>query len=51
MIDDHGLEALFKIITDKEIIYFAAQGHSILVLDFNEELFQNTTQQFLSYHH
>lgn len=49
-IEGHGLEALFKIETDKKIAYFAAQGNSIMKLDFNEELFQTTTEGFLSLH-
>jgi len=48
--EKHGLEALFKITTDKTIRYFACQKNSILQLEFNETLFQNTTQQFLEFH-
>lgn len=50
VIDGHGLEALFKIITDKGIFYFAAQKSSILRLKFNEKLFKSTTDTFLSMH-
>lgn len=49
-IDDHGLEALYKITTDKGVFYFAAQGQSVMRLQFNEELFQATTEGFLSMH-
>ncbi len=49
-IDGHGLEALFKIITDKTTAYFAAQGDKLMRLDFNEELFNTTTDGFLSMH-
>lgn len=49
-IDNHGLEALFKIVTDKNISYFAAQGEKLMRLDFNDELFQSTTETFLSLH-
>lgn len=49
-IDDHGLEALFKVITDKGTFYFAAQKESLLSLDFNEALFQTTTEGFLDLH-
>lgn len=49
-IEGHGLEALFKIKTDKITAYFAAQGDSLIRLDFNEELFQTTTEGFLSLH-
>ncbi len=51
MIDDHGVESLFKLITDKEkTFYFAAQKDSIMRLNFNEELFKSTTETFLSMH-
>lgn len=49
-IEGHGLEALFKIITDKGTFYFAAQGKELLQLQFNEELFKNTTDKFLDLH-
>lgn len=49
-IDDHGIEALFKVITDKTTAYFAVQGEKMMRLNFNEELFQSTTDAFLSLH-
>ncbi len=49
-IDNHGIEALFKIITDRDTIYFAAQVNSIMRLNFNEALFQTTVDSFLSIH-
>lgn len=49
-IDGHGLEALFKITTDKGTYYFAAQKSSIMRLAINEELFQSTTATFLKMH-
>lgn len=49
-IDNHGLEALFKITTDKTTAYFAAQGKKLILLNFNDELFQSTTETFLSLH-
>ncbi|MDE6727024.1 MAG: hypothetical protein K2J80_03670 [Oscillospiraceae bacterium] len=49
-IDDHGLEALYKIVTDKTTAYFAAQGDKLIQLNFNEELFQTTVDGFLSLH-
>lgn len=49
-IDEHGIEALFKIITDKETFYFAAQKDSLIILNFNEELFKTTTEGFLDLH-
>lgn len=48
--DGHGLEALFKITTDKGVFYFAAQKQSILRLELNEALFQGTTDTFLELH-
>ena len=49
-IDKHGIEALFKITTDKGTFYFAAQKASVTRLDFNEELFKNVTRKFLEMH-
>lgn len=49
-IDDHGLEALYKIVTDKTTAYFAAQGDKLMRLNFNEELFDTTVEGFLSMH-
>lgn len=49
-IDNHGLEALFKITTDKSVNYFAAQKKSVMRLQFNEELFRSTTETFLALH-
>ncbi len=49
-IDEHGFEALFKMITDKGTFYFAAQKKSLITLDFNEELFKMTTESFLDLH-
>ena len=49
-IEDHGLEALFKITTDTTTAYFAAQKQSLMRLNFNEELFCSTTETFLILH-
>lgn len=49
-IEGHGLEALFKITTDKGTAYFAAQKQSLMRLNFTEELFRSTTETFLSMH-
>lgn len=49
-IEGHGLEALFKVVTDKTTAYFAVQGLKMMRLNFNDELFQNTTSEFLKYH-
>lgn len=49
-IEGHGIEALFKLETDKTTAYFAAQGDKLMRLNFNEELFRSTTEGFLSMH-
>lgn len=49
-IEDHGIEALFKLTTDKTTAYFAAQGDKLMRLNFNEELFKSTTEGFLDMH-
>jgi len=48
--EGHGIEALFKIITDKGIFYFAAQKDSLMKLDFSEEYFKAHTQTFFEIH-
>ncbi len=50
IIEDHGYEALFKIISPRETFYFLAQGDRIAALDFDEKLFKSTTDAFLSFH-
>lgn len=50
MIEDHGIEALYKITTDKTTAYFAAQGDKLMRLNFNEELFQTTVDGFMDLH-
>lgn len=50
LIDDHGLEALFKVETDRNTVYFAAQGDRILRLSINEALFKDLTSVFLELH-
>lgn len=47
-IENHGTEALFKIITDKNTFYFAAQGQKILRLDFSEKLYLGYVDGFYS---
>ena len=49
-IEGHGLEALFKLETDKTTAYFAAQGEKLMRLNFNDELFRTTTDGFLELH-
>ncbi len=49
-IDDHGLEVLFKIVTDVDTFYFAIQGQKMIRLDFTEELFETTVAGFFEFH-
>lgn len=49
-IEGHGIEALFKIITDKTTLYFAVQGTKMIWLDYSEELFNSTVVGFLDLH-
>ncbi|MBR1824435.1 MAG: hypothetical protein IJ779_09435 [Ruminococcus sp.] len=49
-IEDHGIEALFKVITDKTTAYFAVQGQQIMRLNFTEKLFQSTVEGFMEIH-
>ncbi len=49
-IEGHGIEALFKLETDKVTAYFAAQGDRLMRLNFTEELFRSTTEGFLEMH-
>lgn len=42
-IRNHGIDALFKIETDKITAYFAIQGGKFMRLDFTEELFRSTS--------
>lgn len=49
IIENHGLEALFKMSTDVNTYYFTAQGNSLKLLNLNEELFQDTTEKFFEF--
>lgn len=48
--EDHGIEALYKLETDKTTAYFAAQGNKLMRLNFTEELFRSTIEGFLDAH-
>lgn len=50
VIAGHGLEALFKIITDQGVFYFVDQKNSLSRVALNEDLFQSTIDTFLSLH-
>lgn len=47
-IENHGIEALFKVITDKATFYFAVQGTKLLRLTLNEALFQAYVDGFFA---
>ena len=48
-IGGHGIEALFKVITDTGPAYFAAQKDTLKRIEITEEAFIQTTKQFLEY--
>lgn len=50
MIEGHGLEALFKIIKNEDVYYFAAQQDQLSLLEINESLYQSTVKNMLSMH-
>lgn len=50
LIEEHGFEALFKIMSNVGTFYFAVQGEKIMALDFDEKLFRATSETFLSLH-
>ena len=45
--EGHGIEALMKVVTDKNTVYFAVQGDQIMRLEISEELFLTTVKSFL----
>lgn len=49
-IEGHGVEALFKVITDRTTAFFAVQGKKLIRLEFTEPLFQTTVEGFLALH-
>jgi hypothetical protein len=49
-IEGHGLEALFKMTTDKQTLYFAAQKSQLLMLNINETLFEEYTKVWYELH-
>ena len=48
--DGHGIEALMKVITDKDTIYFAVQGTKMMRLDLSEEIFNTYVEGFMRIH-
>ena len=49
-IKDHGLEALFKIVKDDKVFYFALQQNALKLLSISEEQFRSVTQHMLDMH-
>lgn len=49
-VENHGIETLFKVITDKTTAYFALQGENLMRLEFNEELYRTTIDGVLDSH-
>lgn len=45
-IQNHGIESLFKVITDKNTLYFAVQGEELLRLELDEALFAAYVDSF-----
>ncbi len=48
--ENHGIEALMKVITDKDTIYFAVQGQQMMRLDLSEEVFNTYVEGFMKIH-
>lgn len=46
-IEEHGIEALFKVITDTTIAYYAVQVDRLMRLNLTEELFKAYVEGFL----
>lgn len=50
MLENHGIEALFKIIKDEKVFYFAVQQQTLRLLDISEQQFESVTQHMLDLH-
>lgn len=50
VMENHGLEALFKIIKDNSIYYFAAQQQELKMLSLDEDLYRAYVEQTLEMH-
>ena len=46
----HGIEALLKVVTDKETVYFAVQGTKMMRVDLTEETFNAYVEGFIKIH-
>lgn len=49
-IRDHGIEALFKLVTGETTAYFLVQGGEPSWVNYDETLFKSTTESFLYMH-
>ncbi|MBQ4202870.1 MAG: hypothetical protein II655_04125 [Thermoguttaceae bacterium] len=47
-VENHGLESLFKVTTDKTTAYFQAKGEKLTRLELPEGLYQATVEQVLA---
>ena len=47
MVENHGIEALFKIMRDDKTFYFACQGDNLKILNINEEQFESVSLHML----
>ena len=45
-VEEHGIEALFKVITDTTIAYFAVQLNKLMRLNLTEELYKAYVEGF-----
>ncbi len=50
MLENHGIEALFKIIKAEKVFYFAVQQQTLRLLDISEQQFESVTQHMLDLH-
>ena len=48
--ENHGIEALLKVFTDKDTIYFAVQGQKMMRLNLTEEIFNTYVEGFVKIH-
>ena len=49
-IPGHGIEALFKIMKDDKVFYFAMQQNALKYLTINEEQFKSVTENMIRMH-
>ncbi|MBP5621167.1 MAG: hypothetical protein J6X44_04045 [Thermoguttaceae bacterium] len=49
-VENHGLESLFKVTTDKTTAYFQTKGNKLMRLDLPEGLYQATVEQVKELH-